>query len=233
MGKIIFEMSGLPGCGKSTLLNEVITSTDIFEPEDSFYADTFRGKWKRLKAIKYCIIGLDITTDVRFLGRLLFNPNVDNRRRAVKCFVKLMKYKGKSKTNKKRFLLSEGYIQCFLEILDAFAYVGHKDQAYMLSYMDNYLRHSNDTFFILVNGDCSTANNRIMKRVGSNSIDRMSSEDRSTFMKKRYENTKLVFEYIQKKAYGKKCIFIDSNESISKNASILAQYIMGVKNNEQ
>lgn len=226
MGQIIYEMSGLPGSGKSTFVNNICNSVDWLTKEQQFYYDTYHVRWGNFRTFLYILKGLDSICDITFIIKVLCDRDVTNRGMALKRIVKLFKLKGKIKSNNRYYLISEGLVQCFCEILDNVALEAMPHEQYIWEYFEKTIQRYNNVFFILLLCDAELCNNRIRNRTNvNNTIDTMKDEQRIPFLFHRKASEEYFFDIIKRTVENDRYLIINSVDNIETNSILIKNFI--------
>jgi len=230
MGKVLFEVSGLPGSGKSTYVNRILKDNSYFEKEENYYIDTYGSLLKRINSLKYCFRGFGGCQDFVFLLKLICDKDVNKKVIAVKKIFKIWRFWGKFELIPKDYLLSEGFIQSYLELMDCMICA---DKKYIISFFIERIKLYPKLFFVIIITDYNTAYHRIDGRVGvNNSVDQMQNMERRRFLIKRERNTDHLLYAIKKYIDPNRYILIDARDSINNNVEIIQNFITDIIYNE-
>lgn len=199
MGRIVFEMSGIPGAGKTTLTYMIIDSFSDYHflTDVSFYRKKQRFI-SRIRTLWYWLIPRyrEIKSLLKTMGRkcvvrenhMLF---LKKKMSFIRCLGLYNRY-----ISKNNIALSEGVIQGLFELMD---YVEVSEREMAIQYCVDILRKVKQVFpnikFCLLILDYDVAHDRIVGRKDTNnSVDRMESKKQLQFLRKRYENAILLYE---------------------------------------
>lgn len=218
------EMCGLPGSGKTTLLKSLDEKQiESFRTEEDFYRQ-IRTAQGRALTFFYCF-SAHFFEDLSLLFSLLRFAD-GSRAGVIKKFFKLLRFKGILGRRKENFLLSEGYVQAFLEIMDGLDHDAWEKGKEIKEYFAADVKRMNSSCYVIFDTPVETAMRRISKRNdANNSIDRMQEEKRAELIRKRFDNTEKVKKCIIETKKPDQVLIIDPNNSLSENIQVLDDFI--------
>lgn len=226
MDGVIIECCGLPGCGKSSLVKECLDKRKLIG-EKEFYRILSKRNGALL-SLAYCFSIRTCIRDTRFLFACRKHALAGEKARAVKAGLKLLRFNGLSGKTRGDCLLSEGYLQALLEIMDRVV-----DDGFVLQYALQDLQRYRNRYYILISADPAVSMVRIQGRSSApNSIDFMDEEKRSAFLQRRDRNTVKLFRMVQENVDSRKILMLDGLEPLENNVIKMEEYLDLVVRNE-
>lgn len=218
-------MNGLPGCGKTSLTENInITHSKKYHFQEDFYKE-LTSKTGRIKTLFYCF-SKDVFIDVRFLLWILIHAETKEKKAAVKKAFKIFRFKGILKRIKNDYLLSEGYIQAFLELLDCMPDNIVDERDMIRRYFRHDIMNMNNVFFIYLYITPESTLSRIKLRNSQiNTVDRMDENLRNRFIMKRHYNSVKINSYLFEILDKRRTIRIDASDSIEENSKRLNSFL--------
>ena len=224
MGSVIYEMMGIPGCGKSSICENVDTGIkNAFHTEKDFYS-VLRKKMGRILSFRYCLAEKSKVRN-KLLRECKANALPGKEKLAEKKVLKLLRFKGIHAKNSQNFLLSEGYLQAVLEIMDALQIKSLEECDSLYKYVINDLQSMKELHFILVSVPEDVALSRIPGRTNRNSVDAMDEEQRKAFLEHRIVNTKALMDLVWANVSSDRVLGLDGTGSVSENAKKLSDWM--------
>lgn len=227
MGSTVIEFCGLPGCGKTTLSNKVLSDcgNGLFHNENDFY--------EFLKKRRGFINSMAYSFSPSFLHDIVFFVyclvKSDHKKEIAKRCFKIFRYKGLCWRNHSSFILSEGYLQAVLELLDNIENYDLESKNYLSQTIIRDLNQL-DNSYVIVECEKNICKDRIVTRDSEpNSIDMMSVETRAAFMEKREKNTIALFRFVKEHLKNDRYIAVDSRDSIEYNSNCIIAKFTGEK----
>ena len=206
----------------------MITEIAGFTAEREFYADTYKARHRYFNNLIYCLQGMRIKEDGILLYKLLVDKDVTNRKNIFKRHIKLVRLIGKIRRNRQNYVISEGIVQCILEVLDCFHQDKIREKRYLWGYFTGLFERLDSVYFIILQLDWETAEHRIINRTGvNNSVDKMNISARQLFMKNREQNAYIVVDFIIKVCNRERYILIDASREIKENTEKIKNFITG------
>lgn len=224
MGSVIYEMMGIPGCGKSSICENVDTGIkNAFHTEKDFYS-VLRKKMGRILSFRFCLVEKSKVRNelIRSCKQCALQGKEDLAKKKV---LKLLRFKGIRAKSNEDFLMSEGYLQAVLEIMDALKIKSLSECGTLYKYVINDLRNTQELRFILVSVPVEVSLARIQSRINRNSIDAMDAEQRRVFMERRFANTLSLMETVRENVPEERILCLDGQRPIEENSAILSEWM--------
>lgn len=232
MEYVSIELNGLPGCGKTTLVNSLDTGIiKYFSLENSFFS-CLNKPLGRFCSLKFCFFG-NILFDIKFIFYVQKHAVCGKKKHALQKVLKLFRFKGILKQNKNNFLLSEGYLQIVLEIMDFLDVKNFQATDIFYEYVKNDLKNLTNLYFVLIKIPVSVAEQRISTRNSPlNTVDLMNPFERQGFLHKRFVNTEYLQNIVQKLILPNRLLLIDGEASVEFKCSLLTTFLLTTINRD-